>query len=200
MFNRSLYKSQALEQLKGSWKPFCLSSLIFIVLVCASSPLLIASAFVSGTLIIAYLRLCLKKISGQEICVKSFLNGIEYFVAGTLGALWFALWTFLWSLLFVIPGIVKAFEYSQMFYILAENPDIGVAKSMRMSRVLTQGHKSDLFLMSLSFLGWAVLASIPAGIGLIWLAPYQNMAFSNAYLALKNEALRSGKLQESDFN
>lgn len=200
MFDRSLYKRQALEQLKRNWKSFCLSSLIFIVLTSAASAGTILAAFVYGTLIIAYIRMCFKRINGQKVTVITFLNGIEHFVAGTLAILWFSLWTFLWSLLFVIPGLIKAIEYSQMFYIVAENPEIGVAKAMKLSKILTQGHKADLFVMGLSFLGWAILASIPAGIGFLWLAPYQNMAMANAYLALKEEALRTGKLLESDFN
>lgn len=200
MFNRILYKKQALEQLKGSWKAFCLSSLIFIVISAISSAGTILSAFITGTLVTAYLRMCLKKAGGQKVTLTTFLNGIEYFIAGTLGMLWFLLWTLLWSLLFVIPGIIKSIEYSQMFYVIAENPEIGVAKAMRISKILTQGHKSDLFIMSLSFFGWAILASIPAGIGFIWLAPYQNMAMTNAYLALKEEALRTGKILQSDFN
>lgn len=200
MFDRSLYKRQALEQLKDNWKSFCLSTVIFLAALGISSAGTILAAFVSGTLVIAYLRMCFKKIGGQKVTVTTFLNGVEHFIPGTLAMLWYMLWTFLWTLLFVIPGIIKSIEYSQMFYIVAENPKIGVAKAMRMSKILTQGHKADLFVMTLSFLGWVILATIPAFLGFIWLAPYQNVAMANAYLALKDEALRTGKILESDFN
>ena len=34
------------------------------------------------------------------------------------------LFTSLWTLLFIIPGIIKGYEYRMIPYILAENPDI----------------------------------------------------------------------------
>ena len=34
------------------------------------------------------------------------------------------LFTFLWCLLLIVPGIVKAYEYMMVPYILAENPDM----------------------------------------------------------------------------
>lgn len=35
---------------------------------------------------------------------------------------------FLWTLLLIIPGIIKAYSYSMVPYILADNPNIGVKK------------------------------------------------------------------------
>ena len=34
------------------------------------------------------------------------------------------LFTFLWTLLFIIPGIIKGYEYMMIPYLLAENPDM----------------------------------------------------------------------------
>ena len=51
------------------------------------------------------------------------------------------LYVFLWSLLFVIPGIVKSYEYSMIPYILAENPNIDSKRAFAISRSMTQGKK-----------------------------------------------------------
>lgn len=135
----------------------------------------------------------------EKISFSEYLQGFSRWLTGALAALWFSLWVFLWSLLFFIPGIVKAFSYSQMFFILAENPKIGVAKAMRISKVLTKGYKADLFVMGLSFLGWNLLSMFTLGILQLWLQPYEYMSFTNAYKSLKMHALRSGTLSESDF-
>lgn len=135
----------------------------------------------------------------EKISFSEYLQGFTCWVTGALAALWFTLWVFLWSLLFIIPGIVKAYSYSQMFFILAENPKIGVAKAMRISKVLTKGYKADLFVMGLSFFGWNLLSVLTLGILQLWIQPYEYMSFTNAYKSLKIHALRSGNLSESDF-
>ena len=135
----------------------------------------------------------------EKISFRVFIEGFSMWLRGFLGLLWMMLWTFLWSLLFIIPGIVKAFSYSQMFFILAEHPNVGVTKAMRLSKELTRGYKGDLFLMYLSFIGWHILAPLTGGIHYLWLIPYQNMAFTNAYHALKAQALTAQLVTPEDF-
>ena len=72
------------------------------------------------------------------------------------------LFIFLWSLLFVIPGIIAAYRYSFAMYNLYENPTIGVMEALNMSKRQTMGYKSQLFLLDLSYLGWSLLAALPA--------------------------------------
>lgn len=90
----------------------------------------------------------------------------------TCMALLVGIFTFLWSLLFVIPGLIKSLSYSQSFYILAENPDMKPSEALKASMKMMNGRKMDLFVLFLSFLGWALLATlimipgpIVAGIG-----------------------------------
>lgn len=64
------------------------------------------------------------------------------------------LFVFLWSLLFVIPGIVKTYEYRLVPYLLAENPDMDYREALDTSRRLTDGQKADIFVLDLSFIGW----------------------------------------------
>ncbi|WP_047999699.1 DUF975 family protein [Lactiplantibacillus herbarum] len=96
---------------------------------------------------------------------------------------------FLWSLLLVVPGIIKTYAYSQVFYVykdmLAATPD-GQPRprfrdAMTRSRQLMVGHKWQLFVLQLSFLGWAILSALTAGIGQLWLTPYTYGVFANYY-------------------
>lgn len=64
---------------------------------------------------------------------------------------------FLWSLLFVIPGIVASYRYSQAIYILLDHPEMGIMDCIRASKHMMNGNKWDYFVLELSFLGWSLL-------------------------------------------
>jgi uncharacterized membrane protein len=95
------------------------------------------------------------------------------------------LFTFLWSLLFVIPGIVKTYAYSMSMYILAENKGKPALECINESKAMTNGHKMDLFVLNLSFIGWMMLVALTFGIAGIWVLPYMNATMANAYQSLK---------------
>ena len=95
------------------------------------------------------------------------------------------IYTFLWSLLLVIPGIVKSYEYSMIPYILADNPEMSRHEAFVESKRLTKGNKWRLFKLDLSFIGWIILAIIPFGLGLFFLAPYMEATKAEAYQFLK---------------
>lgn len=136
----------------------------------------------------------------EEMSFNDFLVGLgDYWLSGILGMLWYLLWTFLWSLLFVIPGIIKGIAYSMMFNVIVENPGISVRRAMDISKALTFGHKADLFLLFLSFLGWLILCAITCGVAYIWVGPYMSIAFANTYTSLKTEAFQRGFLRPADF-
>lgn len=129
-----------------------------------------------------------------------FIEGFANFWRALLIGLWQFLWIFLWSLLLFIPGIIKSIAYSQMIYLGNEYPEIGTRKLMKISMIITKGHKGDLFVMYLSFIGWGVLNLIlTLGIGSLWLTPYINMSMTNAYHAMLKEALETGRLRMEDL-
>ena len=93
---------------------------------------------------------------------------------------------FLWTLLLVVPGIVKAYEYSMIPYILAEDPSTSLNDAFAKSKELTKGQKMDLFVLDLSFIGWWILGTILCGIGNIFVDPYYQAASAEVYVALKS--------------
>ena len=102
------------------------------------------------------------------------------------------LYIFLWSLLFVIPGIIKTYQYYMVEYILAENPNMDSARALEISRQMTQGQKLDIFLLRLSFIGWAILSIMSCGIGFIFLIPYVQATFAELYTVLRAKAITEG--------
>lgn len=212
MFNRIQYKKDALSTLKNNWAVPCLLAITFLALsalsstgagilgVCVSGILSVGIIFTFMKMIVVQHSVATTEEVSEKITFTTFLEGIESrWLPALLGSLWNMLWVCLWSLLFVIPGIVKAYSYSMMFYVLAENPKIGPMKAMDISKILTQGHKADLFMMDLSFFGWIFLTMLTSGIGFIWLHPYMTMTETYAYYDLKRMAFAQGKLTPADF-
>lgn len=104
-----------------------------------------------------------------------------------------SLFIFLWSLLFLIPGIVRAYAYFAVPYILAENPDLDHNRVLQLSMDMTYGHKMDIFLIQLSFIFWFLLDAITWNIvGVFYVQPYYNATMAEVYRFLRFEALQRG--------
>ena len=98
------------------------------------------------------------------------------------------LYTFLWSLLFVIPGIIKAYEYRMIPYILADDPTISTEEAFAKSREMMTGQKWKAFVLDLSFIGWNILSILTCGIlAVFYVAPYQNATNAALYEALNGK-------------
>lgn len=97
---------------------------------------------------------------------------------------------FLWTLLLIIPGIIKAYSYRMVPYILADNPNIGATKAIALSNEMTMGHKFDMFVLDLSFIGWYFLGVLALGIGALFVMPYENATNAELYLVLRDNALK----------
>lgn len=96
---------------------------------------------------------------------------------------------FLWYLLLIIPGIIKYYAYSMVPYILADNPNIGAREAINMSIEMTNGHKFDMFVLDLSFLGWYILGLLLFGVGVLFVLPYDNATKAELYLVLSGKRM-----------
>lgn len=92
------------------------------------------------------------------------------------------LFIFLWSLLFIIPGIIASYRYSMALFILLDDPDKTIMQCIRESKEMTYGHKTELFVLDLSFIGWNILCSIP--FVQIFVLPYRTVTLANYYNTL----------------
>ena len=113
------------------------------------------------------------------------------------GMCWMTLFIYLWSLLFVIPGIVKTFAYSMTPYILADCPNVDAKQALKLSMRMTNGYKAELFIMSLSFIGWLLLSALTFGIlWIVYVGPYMYTTWAGYYLELRDRALASGTVEQ----
>lgn len=113
---------------------------------------------------------------------------------------WRALFTFLWTLLFIIPGIVKAYSYSMVPYILADNPNIGYDRALKLSMDMTRGYKADIFILQLSFIGWYLLGIVACCIGVLFVNPYYEATVAEAYGFLRKNAIAKGYCTPYELN
>ena len=177
--NGAYCKEEAKRLLKGNWLMgfaviliYCLISgaigsfTASIGIFILSTSLYIA---VNNVFISAYLG------NGYEInhMVKGYDKGIGNRIA--LSALK-TIYLMLWSLLFFIPGIIKSYSYALAEFISRENPEKTATECLDESKELMYGHKMDLFLFDLSFIGWHILSALTCGILYIYVMPYMYQA------------------------
>ena len=89
------------------------------------------------------------------------------------------------SLLFMIPGIIKTYEYAMIQYIVAEDPDISVKEAFRRTKIMMQGNKLRYFGLTMSFIGWLLLGMLVFVVGIVFVLPYMNAAAAHFYVDVK---------------
>lgn len=107
---------------------------------------------------------------------------------------------YLWTLLFIIPGIIKTYEYRLIPYILAVRPDIDRKEAFRLSKILMDGYKWKSFVLDLSFWGWNILAAYTMVIlGIVYVYPYMNATYVEFYSFTRAMALQKGLITPMDL-
>lgn len=120
--------------------------------------------------------------------VKEIAYGFDHSYRNVVKVLFFRdLYILLWTLLFVIPGIVKMYQYYMVPYILTEYPDMEYRKALQMSRDMMEGNKWKTFVLKLSFILWDFFGVITFGIGeILYVQPYRQLTFAALYCKLKD--------------
>jgi len=191
--DRAELKAAAKSQIKGKIGIlFVITLIIGLISGIASAVLakvhggsLIASIIITPAFSLSLVRVYLDVVKGNHPQVGDAFSGFDDFWAAFKVTFLVGLFTFLWSLLLVIPGIIKSLSYSMSTYILAENKGKAALECINESKAMTEGHKMELFVLGLSFIGWGLLCVITFGIASIWVLPYMQATYTNAYNRLK---------------
>lgn len=184
-FSNSDLKGQAKSLLNGQWNKCALLSLIFLALSSGVSGVPgiggLVSLIITGPLTLGMAKIFLNITNQKEFKYEDIFNGFYDFQRSFLAHLLILVFTVLWALLFIIPGIIAALSYSLTYYIMAEDSEITANEARLKSKELMVGFKGDLFMLGLSFIGWAFLCLFTLGIGFLWLIPYMNTSFALFY-------------------
>lgn len=143
--------------------------------------------FIALSLVISFL-----KLRDNDKLEKPYVSAFSVFTENRFGPecinfVMTSIFTFLWTLLLIIPGIIKSYSYAMTPYIVkdmvASGKQVGATDGINASRELMNGHKMDLFVFDLSFIGWFLLGGISV-IGMLWVVSYYQTAKANFYREL----------------
>lgn len=143
---------------------------------------LLLSVFIFFPLEVGTKRFFLKNLN-QPAEVKEAAYAFDNSYKNVVKILFFReLYILGWSLLFVIPGIVKSYEYLMVPYLLAENPNLTKDQAFALSKQMMTGHKWDAFVLDLSFIGWDILSGATLGLlAFFYVQPYKCLTFAALY-------------------
>ncbi len=181
--------TEALDALKGKWGLAIGTYLVYMLIVGGIQvvPMIgsIGSIVIAGPMALGVAMFTIKFSRKEEAKLDQIFDGFKNF-GNAIGAYFLmALFILLWTILFVIPGIIAAISYSQVFYIIAEDDTIGPMDALKKSKKMMDGYKWKYFCLGLRFVGWALLCMITLGIGFLWLIPYMHVSFAKFYDDIK---------------
>lgn len=194
MSSISQLKDKALEQLRGNWREPVLTTLVYFVIVGVFAgmqeiPAIGIFIYIAATLLIfpvygagyGIAMLAFFRGDKNNLISKSF-DPLKNEYGRYLGTMLLVIvYAFLWTLLFIIPGIIKSLSYGLTVYILKDNPEMKNNEAIELSMKMMDGYKWKLFVLQLSFLGWALLGILTLGIGYLWLVPYVQTTIAAFY-------------------
>ncbi len=146
----------------------------------------VLSVCVSAYIQVGIALYCLGVYKGNEVGFSTIFSRFNGFKP-ILFMLLLGVAIVLGLILFVVPGIIIALMYSQVFFILAEDPDVGVIEAFNLSNQMMKNNKWQLFMLNLEALFYLFIGVFTLFIWWAWLIPRYSVAYSGFYLALKNE-------------
>lgn len=146
--------------------------------------------FMSYLLYAGFVIFVLRMIRQEQNSLWNLMDGFQNFLKIIGLNIVTSIFVALWSLLFVIPGIIAAYRYRQALYLLLDHPEMGIFECIRESKRLMRGHKAELFILDLSFIGWSLLSIIP--FVSVYTLPYTESTYALYYSMLREQDAAPG--------
>lgn len=191
-------RAEARVALTDKWVMAAVATLVMGAVSAAASYIPVAGTIlVSLPVMYGYAIVMLNVFRGDEVNIGGLFDGFSDFgrIVGT--KLLQAIYTFLWMLLLIIPGIIKHYSYAMTDFILKDRPELSNNAAIEKSMAMMDGNKMKLFLLDLSFIGWAILCLFTLGIGYFFLQPYIQAAHAAFYEDLKAQALEEDVIADT---
>lgn len=204
-FDRIGIKQRARQTLRDN-RGLCIAITVVYMAVSVGMTFLslgILQAIIGPVLSVALAGFFLAVWQGHRPTIGDFFSSAfdSNFLRKLGGILWMVLFTFLWMLLLYIPGFVKMYAYFLTPYILHDCPNVKAKYALKLSMRMTRGHKGELFVAQLSFLGWGLLSGLTFGIlAVLFTIPYMCLTFAGIYDELKKIALEDGVVSQRELD
>lgn len=189
-------RAEARALLQNKWGSLALVWLIYGA-ICAIIPSVtfgvgsFAQLLIGGPFMLAICTIFLKLFRHEDFRIEELFDGFKDFTRTLVAYLLVSVYVLLWMLLLIVPGIIAAIGYSMTFFIMAEDPKITAEEAMRKSKMMMYGHRTEFFMLMLSFIGWFILACFTFGIGFLFLGSYTQMAATIFYQRIKAQPAQS---------
>jgi uncharacterized membrane protein len=185
---RAALKFAAKSQLKGNLGFLLIAFILYFVIVGITSCTVVGPVVLAGPFEVGLAGICLAFVRGSEKpSINNLFDGFRQFLGAFVAYLLTVIFTILWALLLIVPGIIAAIRYSQVFYILKDNPELDGLEAINKSKQMMNGHKGEYFVLLLSFFWWFLLGCITLGIAFVWIGPYISLTLANYYEELKKQ-------------
>lgn len=180
---------KARESLAGKWGlaigAFVAYFLIAIVISIIPFVGRIGSVLIGGPMAVGIATFALSLSRNEDAEVNQIFKGFENFGRSFITSILVGLFTILWLLLLIIPGLIAAYSYAMVYYILVDDASITPMAAIDQSKLMMDGYKMKLFRLHLRFFGWGLLCILTLGIGFLWLIPYVQVTTAKFYDDIK---------------
>ena len=142
--------------------------------------------FIQGPISIGLATYSLSIANEKEYSYTQIISAFKHFFKALILVLLFTVSFAIGILLLIIPGIIVALMFSQIFYITAENPQIGVMDAFKKSASLMKNKKLQYLGLILRYSLFFILGVFTLGIWWLWLIPQAYVSFAIFYKELQS--------------
>ena len=141
--------------------------------------------FIVGPISIGLATYSLSIVNEEDYSYNQIATGFKYFFKALFLYLLFNISVLIGTILLIIPGVVIFLMFSQIFYITAENPQIGVIDAFKKSASLMKNKKLQYLGLGLRYILFFILGVFTLGIWWLWLTPQMYVSFAIFYKELQ---------------
>lgn len=114
----------------------------------------------NGVFNLAEALFCLTVIRSREVDFKAIWEAFSFYFKTLALFVCQTIIIAFWSMFFIIPGIIALLNFSQSFYLLADNPDKNIFECMLESKLRMRGNRKMYIVYFISFLPYVLLGML----------------------------------------
>lgn len=187
----------AKESLTNNWGIAIGGGLIMLLLSISASFIPGSSLIISGPLSLGFAVFSLTIARGYSPTIEQIFSGFNRFGKALGAYLLYFLVVLIGFIFFIIPGIMLAFGLSQVFFILADDDQIGVEAALRKSWEMMKGYKLKYFGLMMIFAILSILSVFTLFIGLLFIVPLYFVSTAKFYEDIRGEITEENVLESN---
>ena len=142
--------------------------------------------FIQGPISIGLAIYSLSIANEEDYNYNQIISAFKHFFKALILVLLFTISSAIGFLLLIVPGIFIALMFSQIFYIMAEDPSTGVIDAFKKSASLMKNKKLQYLGLILRYILFFILGVFTLGIWWLWLIPQMYVSFAIFYKELQS--------------